>query len=47
LRVQGRAWYDLLAITMRDAGVRELITENVSDFQGFSFLKVSAFPDPV
>src|SRR6266508_396493 len=33
--------------TMRDAGVRELITENVSDFEGLSFLKVRAFPDLV
>jgi len=46
LEVQGPAWYDLfLAITMRDAGVRELITENVSDFEGLSFLKVRAFPE--
>jgi hypothetical protein len=45
LGVEGPAWYDLfLAITMRDAGVRELITENVSDFAGLSFLKVRPFP---
>ena len=48
LGVQGPAWYDLfLALTMRDAGVRELITENVSDFEGLSFLKVRAFPASV
>lgn len=45
LGVEDPAWYDLfLAITMRDAGVRELITENVSDFAGLSFLKVRPFP---
>jgi predicted nucleic acid-binding protein len=43
--IRGPAWYDLfLAITMRDAGVRELVTENVSDFEAISFLKVRAFP---
>jgi len=46
LGVRGPAWYDLfLAITMRDAGVRELITENVSDFETFSFLKIHAFTE--
>lgn len=33
LNVRGPAWYDLfLAVTMRDAGVHLIITENTSDF---------------
>jgi len=40
LGVRGSAWYDLfLALTMRDAGIRELITENVSDFEQLTFLR--------
>jgi hypothetical protein len=39
LGVAGAAWYDLfLALTMRDAGVRAIVTENVSDFQQFPFV---------
>ncbi|GEM_PF-477094 len=39
LRVTGPAWYDLfLAVTMREAGVREIITENVRDFLKFPFV---------
>ncbi|HSE64697.1 MAG TPA: PIN domain-containing protein [Thermoanaerobaculia bacterium] len=39
LGVSGAAWYDLfLALTMRDAGVRAIVTENVSDFQQFPFI---------
>jgi hypothetical protein len=39
LRVTGPAWYDLfLAVTMRDAGVREIVTENVRDFSKFPFI---------
>lgn len=39
LGVKGAAWYDLLlALTMRDAGVRAIVTENVSDFQQFPFV---------
>jgi predicted nucleic acid-binding protein len=39
LRVWGAAWYDLfLAVTMRDAGVRVIITENFSDFERFPFV---------
>ena len=46
LGIYGAAWYDLfLAITMNDAGVRELITENVSDFEPLEFLRVRAFPE--
>jgi predicted nucleic acid-binding protein len=36
----GSAWYDLfLALTMHDAGVRDLITENVSDFERLTFVR--------
>ena len=39
LRITGPAWYDLfLAVTMRDAGVSLIVTENVEDFKKFSFL---------
>jgi len=39
LGINGAAWYDLfLALTMRDAGVRAIVTENVSDFQQFPFV---------
>ncbi|MGH9604018.1 MAG: type II toxin-antitoxin system VapC family toxin [Terriglobales bacterium] len=40
LGVTGPRWYDLfLAVTMRDAGVREIITENVEDFRLFPFVR--------
>lgn len=39
LRATGTAWYDVfLAVTMRDAGVDEIITENVSDFRKMPFV---------
>ncbi len=39
LKIAGTAWYDLfLAVTMRDAGVHTIITENVSDFGKFPFV---------
>jgi predicted nucleic acid-binding protein len=39
LQVAGPAWYDLfLAVTMREAGVQEIITENVRDFAKFPFV---------
>ncbi len=39
LRVTGPTWYDLfLAMTMRDAGVSTIITENVDDFRKFPFI---------
>jgi predicted nucleic acid-binding protein len=39
LRVSGAAWYDLfLAVTMQDAGVRVIITENLSDFGEIPFV---------
>jgi hypothetical protein len=39
LEVVGSAWYDLfLALTMRDSGVRSIVTENVSDFEQVPFV---------
>lgn len=39
LGVTGPTWYDLfLAMTMRDAGVSVVITENVDDFRKFPFI---------
>ncbi len=39
LGITGPAWYDLfLAVTMRDAGVFLIVTENVDDFKKFPFL---------
>jgi predicted nucleic acid-binding protein len=39
LGIFGPVWYDLfLALTMRDAGVRVIISENVSDFEQFPFV---------
>lgn len=39
LGINGAAWYDLfLALTMRDAGVGVIVTENVSDFRQFPFV---------
>jgi predicted nucleic acid-binding protein len=39
LGITGPAWYDcFLALTMRDAGVKEIVTENVADFEGYPFL---------
>jgi predicted nucleic acid-binding protein len=39
LRVSGAAWYDLfLAVTMQDAGIRVIITENLSDFEQLPFV---------
>jgi predicted nucleic acid-binding protein len=39
LGISGAVWYDLfLALTMRDAGVRVIISENVSDFEQFPFI---------
>ena len=35
----GPAWYDLfLAMTMRDAGVFRVVTENIEDFRKFRFI---------
>ena len=39
LGISGPAWYDLfLAVTMRDAGVQTIVTENVSDFERLPFV---------
>ena len=39
LGITGPAWYDLfLAVTMRETGVKEIITENVRDFSKFPFI---------
>ena len=39
LEIGGSAWYDLfLALTMRDAGVRSIVTENISDFERLPFV---------
>jgi len=41
-------WYDLyLAVTMADAGVRRIITENVDDFKGFPFITVISIKEAV
>jgi predicted nucleic acid-binding protein len=38
--LSGSAWYDLfLAVTMRDAGVRAIITENIADFRRIPFVQ--------
>lgn len=43
LGVTGSAWYDMfLAITMRDAGVASIITENTKDFHKFPFVSARA-----
>ena len=39
LEISGSTWYDLfLALTMRDGGVRSIITENISDFDQLPFV---------
>lgn len=48
LGIYGSAWYDLfLAVTMRDAGVRDIITENVSDFRRFPFVTARSIQEAV
>jgi predicted nucleic acid-binding protein len=48
LGIGGSDWYDLfLAVTMRDAGVRDLITENVSDFRRLSFVRARKISEAV
>ncbi len=40
LEITGPRWYDLfLAVTMRDAGVEEIITEDVRDFARIPFVR--------
>jgi predicted nucleic acid-binding protein len=46
LRIAGPAWYDLfLAVTMREAGVNEIITENIRDFVKFPFIEARPIRD--
>lgn len=46
LGIIGAAWYDcFLALTMRDAGVKEIVTENVSDFVRYSFVTIRRIGD--
>jgi hypothetical protein len=46
LGIIGPRWYDLyLAVTMRDAGVREVITENVADFENIPFVTPRSIAD--
>lgn len=47
LGVRGTVWYDLfLAMTMRDNGIREIVTENKSDFKAFPFIVARDIRDP-
>ena len=46
LNVTGPRWYDLfLAVTMRDAGVQVVVTENVLDFQKMPFITAVKIED--
>lgn len=48
LGICGAAWYDLfLAVTMSEAGVSTVITENVADFRRFPFLTVRSIQEAV
>ncbi len=48
LGVTGPAWYDLfLAMTMRDAGVSLVVTENVEDFRKFPFVNAQRIAQAV
>lgn len=48
LGIVGSAWYDLfLAMTMRDAGIRAVITENTVDFQKFPFVTARSISQAV
>ncbi len=39
LQVAGPAWYNLfLAVTMREAGLKEIITESIRDLRKFPFV---------
>lgn len=45
-RTAGPRWYDLfLAATMRDAGIREIVTEDVADFAAFPFVRALRISD--
>jgi predicted nucleic acid-binding protein len=44
--IAGPVWYDLfLAITMRDAGVETIVTDNVQDFRNFPFITALSIED--
>jgi predicted nucleic acid-binding protein len=46
LGITGPAWYDLfLAVTMRETGVKEIITENARDFSKFRFVAARSIAD--
>jgi predicted nucleic acid-binding protein len=48
LGIQGPRWYDLfLAVTMRDAGVPMVVTDNVSDFSAIPFIDALPIDDAV
>jgi predicted nucleic acid-binding protein len=48
LGMAGPIWYDLfLAITMLDAGVETIITENLSDFRKFPFITALSIDDAI
>ena len=48
LRVTGPAWYDLfLAVTMREAGVNVIVTENVRDFAKFPFIVARSISEAI
>jgi predicted nucleic acid-binding protein len=39
LRITGPVWYDVfLAVTMRDAGVSAIVTEDITHYQRFPFV---------
>ncbi len=47
LGIRGTAWYDLyLAQTMRDNGVREIVTEDARDFRRFPFVVSRPIDEP-
>ncbi|MBI4565225.1 MAG: type II toxin-antitoxin system VapC family toxin [Planctomycetes bacterium] len=46
LGITGAAWYDLfLAVTMKDAGVSLIVTENLDDFRRFPFISTRRIQD--
>ena len=48
LGIIGPRWYDLyLAVTMRDAGVQDIITDNSADFEKFPFVRVRSISQAV
>ena len=48
LKIRGSLWYDLfLAVTMREAGVRVIVTENIADFRRIPFVHSMTIRDAV